>query len=611
MVLRPVPAPPFLHRLSRVSRLTILSLLVGLVAGLGAIVFNLALSAGTRLFLDGMAGYRQPGAANEHEILDQGSTAFSPWMLPVVATIGGLLSGLLVWWTAREASGHGTDAAIDAYHNKEGRIRLRVPIIKIVASALTLGSGGSGGREGPIAQIGAGFGSYLGTALGLSDKERRILLAAGIGAGVGSIFHAPLAGALFAVEVFYSESEFEADGLIPAAVATIVGYSVFSLWTGFEPLFDTPDFRFHTLWELVPFTVLAAVVTLAAALFVFVFYGCHNGFERSRKIPDWAKPMVGAMATGLIGLSLFSAFDDSAVLDVLSFGYGTLQDGLLGDPKITVPILLAIALGKILTTSLSIGSGGSGGVFGPSMVIGGCTGGVVGLIGNQWFPEVIRDPGAYILVGMAGFFTAAAKTPISTIVMVSEMTGNYHLLVPSLWVAALAVLFGRRIRLYRSQVPTRLQSNAHKDEMFVDVLEGMTVADVMDSSPEFETVRRTTSLQKLVTIFTETTQHYFPVLDDDDRMVAILSANDVRRFVQEQGVGTVVIADDIAVQEVVTVTASTPLEQALNRFVSLDVDSLPIVEEDDDTRVITMLGRRQVMQAYQGARADWIARREK
>ena len=255
-----MPTPRLLQRLSRVSRLTLLALLVGLVAGLGAIVFNLALSAGARVFLDGMAGYRQAGAANEHELVHPGSAPFRAWMIPVVAAIGGLLSGLLVWWTAREASGHGTDAAIDAYHNKEGRIRLRVPLIKIVASALTLGSGGSGGREGPIAQIGAGFGSYLGTALGLSDKERRILLAAGIGAGVGSIFHAPLAGALFAVEVFYSESEFEADGLSPAAVATIVGYSVFSLFTGFEPLFDTPDFAFHTLWELLPFTVLAIVV---------------------------------------------------------------------------------------------------------------------------------------------------------------------------------------------------------------------------------------------------------------------------------------------------------------------------------------------------------------
>jgi len=589
-----------------VGRMIVLAFAVGVVAGVGAIIFNLALAAGGRLMLDGMAGYRQPGAAGEQHYLTPSETPFRIWMLPLVAGLGGLLSGLLVYFTAREAGGHGTDAAIDAYHNHEGRISLRVPLVKIVASGLTLGSGGSGGREGPIAQIGAGFGSFLGTALGLSSRERRILLSAGIGAGVGSIFHAPLAGALFAAEVFYSESEFEADGLIPAAVATIVSYSVFSLHSGFEPLFATGAFAFTTLWELLPYTVLALLVTLGAGLFVITFYGVHARFD-ALPIPPWARPMVGGVLAAMVGIGLYFALDrDAGTLDVLSYGYGTLQASLTG--SVAVSLLLAVALGKMLTTSLSIGSGGSAGVFGPSMVIGGCLGGVVGTLGHQWFPDLVPNPGAYVLVGMAGFFTAAAKTPISTIVMVSEMTGTYSLLLPSLWVAALAMVFGRPFKLYRSQVPTRLESAAHKDELFVDVLEGMRVADILEDVP-FTTVRETDSLDVLVRVFGRTTQHYFPVLDDEGQMTGILSANDVRQVIEERDVGTVVIANDIAQTDVVSVTPSNTLDRALKRFVATDVDSLPVVAEDDPRKVVGMLSRRNLIRAYEHARDEFLQRR--
>jgi CIC family chloride channel protein len=242
---------------SGVGRRLIFGFMVGVVAGLGAIVFNLACAAVSQVLLDGVAGYRPEQPSGEHEFFGPTSTTIRVWLLPVCAALGGLLSGLVVYLLAPEAAGHGTDAAIDAYHNRRGRISHEVPLVKLVASALTIGSGGSGGREGPIAQIGAGFGSLLADLFKLPARERRILLASGIGAGVGSIFHAPLAGALFAAEILYSDAVFETDALIPAAVATIVAYCVFSLHSGFEPLFTTPAFAFHSPWELVPYTVLA------------------------------------------------------------------------------------------------------------------------------------------------------------------------------------------------------------------------------------------------------------------------------------------------------------------------------------------------------------------
>ncbi len=220
-----------------------LALIVGVIAGLGAIVFNVATQAVDYVALDLVAGYHAEAPGGEHTIPIFERTAsetFRPWAAADRATVGGLLSGLLVFTFAPEAEGHGTDAAIAAYHYKQGYIRPRVPLVKIVASALTLGTGGSGGREGPIAQIGAGFGSFLGSLLQLRPAERRMLMAAGMGAGVAAIFRAPLAGALFAAEVLYRSPDFESEVIIPAGLASVMAYCTFGLVFGWDPLFDLP-----------------------------------------------------------------------------------------------------------------------------------------------------------------------------------------------------------------------------------------------------------------------------------------------------------------------------------------------------------------------------------
>ena len=592
-----------------IGRRMVLGMVIGLVAGLAALVFNVACGAVGHVFLDTVAGYRPAVPHGEHELFEHTAAPFRPWLLPICAAVGGILSGWIVWRFAPEAGGHGTDAAIEAFHNQEGRISGRVPLVKIIASALTLGSGGSGGREGPIAQVGAGFGSFLATKLKLGAKERRLMLASGMGAGVGSIFHAPLAGALFAAEILYSEAEIEAEALIPAAVSTIVGYSLFSSIAGFEPLFAQSSHTFHDPRELLLYTVLAVVLTLAAALFVRVFYAVHDFSERLRLHPV-IKPALGGLITGLVGLAIFTlSGNDRRALDVLAFGYGSLEQALLG--TLPVALLLLLAVGKMLTTSVSIGSGGSGGVFGPSMVIGGTVGGSVGVFAKSMFPGVVDNPGSYALVGMAGFFAAAANAPISTLVMVSEMTGNYRMIVPALWVASLCFLLGRPFKLYRSQVPTRLESNAHQHEMFVDLLAQTTVSRLMEESAtlrDFVTVNHKMPLDRLVELFGRTTQHYFPVVDEGGDMIAILSANDVRQFVTDREVGAVVIAADIANPEVVTLSPDTDLQVALQRFVTLDVDSLPVVDPAEPRRVLGMLSRRELIKSYHAMREKFQAR---
>ncbi|MFZ2039796.1 MAG: chloride channel protein, partial [Desulfobacterales bacterium] len=355
-------------------------IVVGLIAGLGSIVFHFLCQLGIHFFLDLMAGYRPPQPMGEHRLLPPSNTEFNRWILLLLPAVGGIVSGWLVYTFAPEAEGHGTDAAIDAYHNKGGFIRGRVPIVKVLASAITMTTGGSGGREGPIAQIGAGFGSYLATRFNLSTRERRIMMAAGIGAGVGSIFRAPLAGTLFAAEVLYRDPDFESEVIIPAGITSVVAYCLFCLKFGWGSLFESPPFKFQNPVELGPYLVLALILVGAGILYIKIFYGTTHYFKKIKYIPNHLKPAIGGLLTGMVGFFWPQC---------LAFGYGYLQKALFSE--LAIGFLLALAFGKMLTTAFTIGSGGSAGVFGPSVVIGGALGGAVGQAFHDVMPALVSQ----------------------------------------------------------------------------------------------------------------------------------------------------------------------------------------------------------------------------
>ncbi|MCZ6765903.1 MAG: chloride channel protein [bacterium] len=569
-----------------VGRLLIFGVIVGVVTGLGAALFYAMCQFGQHYLLDGLAGYRPEEPFGEPPLFGHTTTQFRRYLLIFIPALGGLIAGWIVYRYAPEAEGHGTDTAIEAFHDKHGRIRGRVPIVKAIASAITLGSGGSGGREGPIALIGAGFGSFLADKFGLSSRERRILLAAGLGAGIGSIFRAPLAGALFAAEILYKEPEFESEVIIPATVTTIVGYSTFGMIFGFQPLFKQSTFAFSHPLELGPYTVLALILALAAPLFIKAFYGTKHMFERLR-VPNYIKPMIGGLLAGCIGFFL---------PETLGFGYGVIQGAL--DNNLTIPFLLMIAFGKILTTSLSIGSGGSGGVFGPSMVIGGALGGAVGRLFHSLWPATITHPGAFVIVGMAGFFAAASNAPISTIIMVSEMTGNYSLLVPAMWVCAISVIIARRWSIYQHQVPTRADSPAHYGDYVKDLLEESYVRDIFNPDVHFEYIAENMRLRDFIPIMTDTHQRDFPVVDSDGDMVGIFSINDVREILVERDLDNLLIIKDFANDEVPCAVLNDNLADTLRRFAESEVDTLPVVEEEGSRKILGMIRRRDVVTRY-------------
>jgi chloride channel protein, CIC family len=449
----------WLLRLDRTPRLIILSVFLGLVGALGAQAFLWMLHMAEVWILIPISGYKMLDVAHAHAMA-QAPAHHWYWMIPVATTLGGLISGVLVYSLAPEAEGHGTDAAVKTFHRTGGRMRYRVPFIKAVASAITIGSGGSAGREGPTAQIAAGVGSITGAMLNLSDAERRYLVLIGMAAGLSAIFKSPLGTAFFAVEILYGTMAFESAALIYTLIGAAVSYAITGLFDGWTPLFVLPKGgSFGAPADLIWFVVLAVVAGLVGAALPTVFYWTRDRFHELR-IPPHFKPALGGLGLGLIGLFAPA---------LLGGGYGYIQFALQGGAGIALWVLLLLSLGKIVALSLTVASGGSGGVFAPSLYVGALLGAAFAAVLHAMGVTGI-DSTALAVVGMAALFAGAARVPIATMVMVAEMTGGYDLIMPTMLAVAVSYLVQYGLTrtfkypsLYEAQVPTPSASPANTE----------------------------------------------------------------------------------------------------------------------------------------------------
>ncbi len=536
---------------------------IGVVAGLGAIAFFWLIQVASRLFVQGLAGYRLPAPAGEGH---QASLVVGrEWALPLVVALGGLLSGVIVFLTAPEAEGHGTDAAIDAFHHRAGRIRPRVPPIKLLASAITIGSGGSAGREGPTAQISAGFGSLLGQWLRLEPSERRILVAAGMGAGIGAIFRAPLGGAVLAAEILYLH-DLEVEALLPALVASIIGYSIFGAWAGWEPIFGAqPEIAFANPLQLVYYALLGLICGGVGILYAGVFYGVTDLFRRV-PLPNWLKPAIGGLLVGLLGLVLPG---------VVGTGYGWVQMGM--DQRVlhlSLWVVLLLPLAKIVATSLSIGSGGSGGIFGPGMVIGGMTGAAFWRVSHAVLPGVPAQPAPFTIVAMMAMFGGIAHAPLAVMLMVAEMTGNLSLLAPAMIAVGIATLVTGDRTIYRSQLPTRADSPAHRYQFSFPLLSSLTVREAMQ--PLRLTFAPSTTLADAERHLAEISLPGAPVVDPRGRLVGVFTLADIQRVPPPERARTPV--ETVMTRDPVTTTPEAGLDVALESLATHRVSWMPVVE---------------------------------
>jgi CIC family chloride channel protein len=598
---------PGIIRLKDGSYLTkwlLVSSLIGVVAGVGAIAFTLAITWATRFFLGGLVGYHPPnpqgegGGGDLSPLLNLGQHPFL-FLLPLVVGLGGLLSGLIVFTFAPEAEGHGTDAAIAAFHYEEGRVRARIPLIKLVASAITIGSGGSGGREGPTAQISAGFGSLLARLLGLSVTDRRIALAAGIGAGIGSIFRAPLGGALIGAEILYTQ-DLEIEAIIPALIASIIGYAIYGAWAGWEPIFgNQAQNTFNSPLQLVYYALLGVICGGIGILYARSFHGTAKLFHRLPLSRHWlwVKPTIGGILVGLMGL---------AIPEALGMGYGWVQASM-GSMLLTLPLWLVLALpfAKILSTSLSIGSGGSGGIFGPGMVIGSMVGASIWRLTFHHLPAIPATPAPFVIVAMMALFGGIAHAPLAVMLMVAEMTGNLSLLAPAMVAVGLATIVVGKHTIYTSQLETRANSPAHRLRLSFPLLSTLVAREALTPLVS-EFITPDTSVATVEAAIKAKGRSGIVVRKPDGTLAGVATLADVGRVPEDTrdqvAIGT------IMTREPVTLRASEPLDATLEQLTRAGIRWAPVLEEGVSARPIGVVSVANIMDAYHRAVAQGTRR---
>jgi CIC family chloride channel protein len=551
-----------------------LAIFIGLLGGFGAIGFRLLIRTFQNVFY---------GSGP-----DLVEIALSlPWYWKIlIPAIGGSIVGPLIFFFAREAKGHGVPEVMEAVAMRSGLIRKRVVIVKSLASAISMGSGGSVGREGPIVQIGSAIGSAFGQMLRVSGNRLRNLVGCGAAAGIAATFNAPIAGAIFALEVILGEFEMGTFG--PIVIASVMATVVSRAFLGNYPAFTIPEYRLVSIWEIPAYLVMGFLAGLVALLFTKSLYKAEDLWDDLR-IPEYAKPALGGFIIGSISL-LFP--------QILGVGYETITTALLG--QLSWFLLLILIFVKIAATSLTIGSGGSGGVFAPSLFIGAMFGGIYGHIVHHLFPSVTASSGAYSLVGMGAIVAGTTHAPITSILIIFELTDDYRIILPLMMTCILSALTASQLRresIYTMKLVRRgIDVRAGRE---VSVLKSLLVKDFM--LRDVVVISEVMPLGSLLHLIKESTSSYFPVLNSKEELVGIISLRDIRHILLEESLMGLVIAKDIMNEDVITLTTGENLQDAMGKFGIKDIGQLPVVDRKNPKKVVGMLKRTDVIVAYNNA----------
>ncbi len=576
-----------------------LSVIVGVITGLASFALYCLTQFFTDFFLSGLDSFRLPKPGGEIDVL---RLHFHLGILPlsVLPALGGLIVGIVAYTLAPETAGGGTGHVIEAFHRFRGFVRARVPLIKTVISAITIGSGGSAGREGPITQIGGGIGSTVANLLKLSDKDRRILLVSGMAGGIGSVFLAPMGGAFFGIEVLYKR-DYEIEALIPAITSSIVAYTVLETILseiagvpfGQIRIFNVPPLNITSPFEFVTYAVLGVVAGIVGLVYIFSYHYSKKLFKKL-KVPDHVKPAIGGLIVGIMG---------AYVHEILGTGYGFSQMVLSDCAKFTIAFLLFLTFAKIFATALTVGSGGSGGLFAPSLVIGSFLGGAVGLFFHKFIPSI--QPEAYALVGMAAFLAGVSKTPLTAIILVLEITGSYNLLPATMVASVVAYMVTGEYTLYTKQVPTRVESPAHRSEMLIDLLEEVKVEEAMVPAERVTTVSPENTVLDVLRLIERTGYIGYPVIENG-KLVGIITFEDVEKVpVEERGR---VRVRDVMTKKLIVAYPDENLRSALAKIVNHNIGRLLVVPRDDETKLLGILTKGDIIRAYAKVRAKLISR---
>ncbi len=570
------------HKPSETQILIILSFVVGISTGLGAVLFIWLIEQAKQLFFGYSLSY-----------LNQFIVNWKFW-IPLIPLLGGLLVGPIVYRYAREARGHGVPEVMESVALRGGIIRPRVAIAKSIASALCIGSGGSAGREGPIVQIGSAIGSMIGGLFRMSGERVKILVGCGAAAGISAVFNAPIAGVIFALEIILGD--FGIRTFSPVILSSVIASVISRSILGDSPAFDIP--REHALvsaYEIPLYILLGGFTAVVGKGFTKFLYFSEDLFEKL-KITGFLKPALGGLMLGIVGLFLPQVFAD---------GYDTIELALIGG----VPLLLLgiLILAKILATSLTLGSGNSGGIFAPSLFMGAVAGGFFGYIAHYLFPEVTATSGAYALVGMAGVVAATTHAPITAILIIFEMTGDYQIILALMITCVFATLISRRIdreSIYTLKLSRRgVKLRSGRD---VAILSSIKVKEVMND--KYVTIPHNTPLHRLLHIFEENRDDFFPVVDSGGKLLGTLSFQDLRYIASSTGLDTLVIAADIVHRHPSPISPEDTLDEALKKIATRDFDVVPVVADDDHDKLLGLLEKSAIYSAYNRRVIDKISK---
>jgi CIC family chloride channel protein len=544
----------------------ILAVVVGLVAGLGAVVFRWLIQSFQALFFDG--GGALLGFLGGYYVI-------------LVPAAGGLLVGPLIYYFAREARGHGVPEVMEAVALRGGRIRPRVALVKIMASSICIGSGGSAGREGPIVQIGSTFGSSIGQWLRLPDETVRVLVACGAAGGIAATFNAPIAGVLFALEIILGRVVTRRFGYV--VISAVVADFLAQAFLGNTRAFPLPAFGFVSGWEFAFYVVLGILTGVGAQGFIRLLYWCEDRFD-SLRFPEYFKPVLGGLAVGAIGL--YSG-------DLFGVGYGGITRALSGE--LTLTVLLTLFVLKMAATSLTLGSGGSGGIFAPSLFMGAMLGTAVGMVFNNFFPGITAPAEAYGIVGMAAMFSGAARAPFSAIVIIYEMTGNYGIILPLMTAVVISTVISRAMRRETIYTLKLLRRGVDlEQEELGDVLRTTTVREVM--TRDYPTLPADTTVPRLVKIFQRTGHHGFPVLDSQGRLVGVLTETDFARSLETSAGQNRLTAGDIVPKNPFVAYPEQTLDRLLEAIEQTEA-RIPVLSRDKG-ELLGVVGRHELISAY-------------
>jgi CIC family chloride channel protein len=566
---------PLFNRLSPVvSRLRasekvaglVVAMVVGVVSGMGAVVFRWLIKAFQTFFIDG--GSHVLGLLGDYYII-------------LIPAAGGLLVGPLVYFFAREAKGHGVPEVMEAVALRGGRIRSRVALVKILASSICIGSGGSVGREGPIVQIGSTMGSVLGQWFKLPEETIKVLVACGAAGGIAATFNAPIAGVLFALEIILGRVVTRRFGYV--VISAVVADFLAQAFLGNTRAFPLPAFGIVSGWEFGFYVVLGVLAALVAQAFTRTLYWCEDRFD-SLRFPEYSKPVLGGLVVGAVGLYSHN---------LLGVGYEGITEALSG--QLVLWGLLAFLALKVIATSVTLGSGGSGGIFAPSLFIGAMLGTAVGSLFGDFFPAITAPAGAYGIVGMAAVFSGAARAPFSAILIIFEMTGNYEIILPLMTAVVISTLLSRAMSRENIYTLKLLRRGVDlEQEELGDVLRTTTVKEAM--TREYPTLPATMTISQLIKLFQKAGHHGYPVVDEERRVIGVLTETDIARHLDSSSSENRLTAGDIV--------AKNPFvaypDQSLDRLIDTIEQSearLPVVSRDT-RQLLGVVGRHEIISTY-------------